>query len=71
MIAPTEWQCACGAWVPVGYGRHPHVKVKPASIGAMRGYRAMIEAGLVGSADPTDNDAEITYAWRTAESPVR
>lgn len=68
----SEWQCTCGAWVPIGYSRHPHFKAKSPRFEDLHAMRIAMEAGLEGVVpDVLADDCEVTTVWRTKESPVR
>lgn len=70
MDAPTEWQCSCGAWVPVGYARHPHVQqTRPRSAAELIEQRRRMEMGQQG--DIALDDTIVTHEWRTKDHPTR
>lgn len=72
MTEPTEWQCSCGAWVPVGYSHHPHVETQRATLAQMLEMRRAAESGLTGVIpDALDGETKVTRCWRTKESPTR
>lgn len=66
----TEWQCTCGAWVPMAYGRHPHLKTTPAAFADLHAARIAQEAGL-SVPDATEGETVLQYVWRTPEMPTR
>lgn len=70
--APTEWQCTCGAWLPVGYSRHPHYTTTPKPFEALYAMRRAAEAGLSGAAsDSFEAELITTYVLRTKGMPTR
>lgn len=72
MVEPTEWQCTCGAWVPVGYSAHPHVAPKALDFEQLHAMRSAAEAGLSGVVpDALNDDVTITKVLRTKEMPTR
>lgn len=66
-----EWQCTCGAWVPVGYGRHSHYAAKPVKFEDLIAMRVASEAGLEGVVPDVLDAGEITNVYRTKEMPTR
>jgi hypothetical protein len=73
MLSPTtEWQCPCGAWVPVAWSHHPHVETKSASLADLKAMRAAQEAGLTGVVpDALAAEGVVRRVWRTKESRTR
>lgn len=67
---PTEWQCTCGAWVPIAYGRHPHLKTTPPAFADLHAARIAQESGLAVP-DATEGETVLQYVWRTLEMPTR
>lgn len=67
---PTEWQCTCGTWVPMAYGRHPHLHTAPAAFADLHAARIAQEAGL-SVPDATEGETVLQYVWRTPEMPTR
>lgn len=71
---PTEWQCTCGTWVPIGYSRHSHVVSKRLSFEELHAARARHESGMIlagMSLLPDADTVEITHVLRTKEMPTR
>lgn len=71
-ISPTEWQCTCGRWIPVGYSQHVHAEAVEPSFEKMVEMRRAAEAGLEGVVpDAFTTAAERTVILRTKDMPVR
>lgn len=70
--SPTEWQCTCGTWIPVGYSRHTHFAAKPAAFQDWHAMRIAEEAGLKGVVpDAAETELVATHVLRTKDMPVR
>lgn len=66
---PLEWKCGhCGAWVPTGYSRHSHVRLRQMSIDDMIAQRRAAE---LGGPAPDIDQAEVTNYHRTFTEPMR
>lgn len=71
-VTPIEWQCTCGAWVPVGYSRHSHFALRPAPFEHLHAMRIAAEAGLSGVVpDALESELITTHVLRTKEMPTR
>lgn len=68
---PTEWQCTCGKWVPIGYSRCTHLHPKPLTLTLeqMHEMRRRDELGLLHGTDL--DEVEITHVLRTKDMPTR
>lgn len=71
-MTPSEWQCTCGAWVPIGYSHHPHTVAKEVKFADLHAMRVAQEAGLEGVVpNVLNDDMEVVRVWRTKEMPTR
>lgn len=71
---PTEWQCPCGAWVPIGYSRHPHVVSRQKTFEELHAGRANHESGMILEAmalHPDADKVDIINVLRTKDMPTR
>lgn len=68
---PLEWQCPCGAWLPIAYGRHTHFIVREPTLEEMVAGRRVQEMGGQRS-DVTAQHAEAESAyWRNGTELTR
>ncbi len=64
-LPPTEWQCSCGKWVPIGFGRHTHVELLPLPTADM------IAARAEGHSFDTMEAAKMTWVYRNKGHETR
>jgi hypothetical protein len=57
MSLPTEWRCDCGAWVPIGCGRHTHATQREPTLAEMHAARA--------TGNPDVIPVVLSHVWRT------